>query len=208
MRRAGLMLLLALGVMATSAEAVTIRLIGLGPGRAEIVVDGLAVRSLRPGQKSPEGVELLETARDGAVFRVDGARLRLALGESNRPAVSLRADERGQFLARIVINGRATVALVDTGASAVALSATEARRLGIAYLDRPRVPVRTAGGTVAGYPVTLASVALGGIVLSDVEAVVSELADSPPVSLLGMSFLGRVDWLRSGDTLILRPRDH
>lgn len=197
---------LAMGLAGAAEGAATIRLIGLGPGRAEIVVDGASVRSLRPGQRSPEGIELVEAGRDAALFAVDGAQLRLRLGESNEPAVVLRADARGHFFASVVIDGRETQALVDTGATSLALNAAEARRLGIVIGRGRRVAVHTAAGTVAGHLVRLGVVRLGGIALSDVEAVVHDSADEPPVSLLGMSFLGRLDWQRSGDTLTLRRR--
>lgn len=198
---------LAFVLAASPVHATEVRVIGLGAGVAEIVVNGSQVRSLRRGQRTPEGVELVELSRDAALFSIDGARTRLAIGDTNRPAVILHADRQGHFIAPVHINGRAGQALVDTGASSMAFSAGEARRLGLAYQDGQRVRVQTAGGMVVGYRIALASVQLGNILVTDVEAVVTENTDGPQFCLLGLSFLNRLEWQRSGDTLVLRKQN-
>jgi len=81
--------------------------------------------------------------------------------------------------------------LVDTGASSVALSAEDASRLGLApaRLDYSR-PVYTAQGETKAAAVTLSHLEVGGVELGQVNALV--LKEGPQVSLLGMSFLGRL----------------
>jgi len=80
--------------------------------------------------------------------------------------------------------------LVDTGATLVALPASEAKRLGINYLQGQRGQVQTANGVAVAYRVKLDSVRIGDIEVNNVDAVVSE-NDAMGVTLLGMSFLNR-----------------
>jgi aspartyl protease family protein len=136
---------------------------------------------------------------------------RVADGESDAgdhaPAgrrIALRADGRGHFLANAVVNGRSIDVIVDTGATAVALSESTARRLGVfvprsAYTRR----ISTANGVVMAAAVTLQEVRVGGISVRGVEAVVVP-GDALPVSLLGMSFLTRLSKFElAGDQLVL-----
>lgn len=118
--------------------------------------------------------------------------------------VALQADGRGHFIVDAVINGRTVRMMADTGASAVALTATDARRVGI----EPRsltfdIPIQTANGSVHVAGVMLKRVDVGGIVFDDVEAMVAS-DEALGSSLLGMTFLGRLGSVNlSGDTLEL-----
>lgn len=188
---------------AWNAAATTVEVISLGPRGAELIVDGQAVRSLRVGQTSPEGVELVSVDTDRAALNIDGRRHEMRLGEINHPSVVLRADAQGHFFAAVQINGRTTRMLVDTGASSVGLSAEEAGRLGIAYRLGREVRLQTASGPVSGYAVMLDAVPVEGIALSGVEAVVLPAPGALSVGVLGMSFLRRVQMIRAGDTLTL-----
>ncbi len=101
--------------------------------------------------------------------------------------------------------GRARVHfLVDTGASTVALTADDARNLGL--LPEQLIynrPVFTAQGQVRAAPVTLSRIEVGGVVVREVKALV--LKDGPRTSLLGMSYLGRLSRIEATpDALILR----
>jgi len=93
--------------------------------------------------------------------------------------------------------GRADVRfLVDTGASTVALTATDAARLGfkpdqLIYSS----PVFTAEGEIRAAPVMLSRLSVDGAMVREVRALV--LQDGPRnarprTSLLGMSYLGRL----------------
>lgn len=102
------------------------------------------------------------------------------------------ADASGHYVADARINGRAVTAMIDTGASVVALSDGTARRLGIfplrsAYTE----PVATANGVVSAAPVTLSDIRIGAVTVRNVEALVLP-AEVLEVDLLGMSFLGRL----------------
>jgi len=110
----------------------------------------------------------------------------------------------GHYWAEASVNGSRVKFLVDTGATAVALTLADAQRLGI----RPDslnydASVTTANGKTRAAVVTLASVAVGGARIDNVDALVIEAGlDS---SLLGMSYLGRLSRFEATpQALILR----
>ena len=107
-------------------------------------------------------------------------------------AVHIRKRSDGHFMVKTEANGISLSMLVDTGASTVVLKPADAQRLGI-DVDRLRyaVPVQTANGTTYAASVRLRNLAVGNIVLDDVDALVAKpgaLKDN----LLGMSFLSRL----------------
>jgi len=80
----------------------------------------------------------------------------------------------------------------------VALSGEDARAAGLEWNDADLVPVgRGASGDVFGVPLRLSRIELGGIEARDVEAVI--VPYGLDVSLLGQSFLGRVNGVRIED---------
>lgn len=106
--------------------------------------------------------------------------------------IELAADRRGHFTADFRLNGRPVSAMVDTGATLVAINASTARRIGIAL--RPadfRYKVETANGPTKAASATINSLQIGRIALDNVQAVV--LQDKAlNGTLIGMSFLGRL----------------
>ncbi|MNC37693.1 hypothetical protein D3C75_862640 [compost metagenome] len=108
----------------------------------------------------------------GALRWMDGA------GEAQAaiaaPSVVRSAD--GHYWAEAVVDGRPMRMLVDTGASVGAHDFTRT--------------LNTASGPVKAAPVVLPSLAVAGVRLTAVEALVVD-ADMP-ASLLGMSYLGRL----------------
>lgn len=124
-------------------------------------------------------------------------------GAASAAAVRRAAD--GHFWAEAQVNGARVRFLVDTGASTVALTRADARRAGLDpdSLNYTR-QVMTAGGLSYGAPVRLDRVSIGGVRLDEVDAIVIENEDLP-ISLLGMSFLGRLSrYEATQDSLILR----
>lgn len=115
-------------------------------------------------------------------------------------SVVLQRNRSGHYVASGTLNGEPVVFLVDTGATDVALPAEVARRLGI----QGGAPVvsRTANGTTTGWATRLDSVAIGGLVLRNVRALILPNMPGQEV-LLGMSFLKRLELVQSGDTLTL-----
>lgn len=203
MRLVRLLFLAVLASGSVDAHAVWARLVALAPHRAEFQVNEGPIRVLRPGQTSPEGIRLVTAKADHAEVEANGVLYRLTLGQRIQPMLELRADRGGHYVTEIAINGRPTRAVVDTGATTVALSRGEAERLGLAYRQGRVIRTRTAGGDRDAYLITLNSLQAGSILRRDVDAIVSTLPDSPPVTLLGMSFLRRVDMRSEGNRLLL-----
>ncbi len=112
--------------------------------------------------------------------------------------------QNGHFFAEAEVEGKKVMFMVDTGASVIALSRDDARRLGITPSERDfNQLVSTANGTTRGAPVTLDSVAIGPIDLRYVDAMVVE--GDMQGSLLGMSFLNRLSGYQvTGDRLVFR----
>jgi aspartyl protease family protein len=200
-----LLVLPALLVASMAAQAQSVMVMSLGEGRVQLLVNGSVVRELRAGQASPEGIRLLSADRTRATLVVDGKELVLGLGGSTVATAELHADARGHFMTLAYINGVPTQAVVDTGATLVALSRDEARRIGVGDTDGRRVRISTAGGPRTGSLVTLARVRVGGVALQDVEAIVLDDSDLA-ITLIGMSFLNGVDMRRAGNTLTLSRR--
>jgi len=190
-----------------------VRVMALFADKAMLQIDGRQ-QLLKAGQRSPEGVLLVSANAREAVLEIDGRRETYGLGSqiggtfAQRQAVEVRiwADSRGGYRTTGSINGRMTEMLVDTGATSVAMSEIEARRLGIPYrVEGEPSGVRTASGFARAWSVTLDRVQVGEITLQRVEAVVIE-GSNPAQVLLGMSFLGRVKIEQQGTVMVLQSR--
>jgi len=187
-----------------------VNVIGLFGGKAMVSIDGGKQRMLSVGQTTPEGVRLISADSNSATFEIGGKRQTLSLGQriytefksSGKPTATLAADVRGHFFTMGSINGGSTRFMVDTGASMISMSSTEAKRLGVSYLGGERGYTSTANGVVPVYRVLLDSVKVGDIVLNQVEGTVIE-GDTLGVTLLGMSFLKRLEMRREGETMTL-----
>lgn len=112
-----------------------------------------------------------------------------AIVGSEGGTASFRRGMDGHFLVAASVNGTSMPLMFDTGASAVVLSWSDARRAGI-DVDSLRfsMPVTTANGTGRAAVVTLDRIEIGGIVRNRVPAFVAERG-ALDGSLLGMTFL-------------------
>jgi aspartyl protease family protein len=109
--------------------------------------------------------------------------------ERGSGAVAKGAD--GHFWADAEVNGKPVHFLVDTGATAVALTPEDAERLGFNAKDlKYGYDITTASGGARAAAITLGSVSINGARLDNVQALV--VSDGLDVSLLGMSYLGRL----------------
>jgi len=204
---------LAAALRAAPARALDLDVVGLFPGKAVVVIDGGAPRTLSVGQKTAEGVRLLRADSASAEFELEGRRQVLGLGRgrygggpaSAGATATLYADTSGHFVSEGSINGSTVRFLVDTGATTVALSSREAARIGLEYRRGERILMSTANGVVNAFSTRLDSVRVGGIELHNVEAVVHEGAH-PAIVLIGMSFLNQVDMKRDGGLMTLTRR--
>jgi aspartyl protease family protein len=163
--------LLALNLAGTKAQSVALS--GVAGNKALVTIDGFAPRFLSPGQ-SHQGVMLLGTQGASAAVEVNGQKQTLQVGEApvnvgrgaapttGATRIVLTADARGHFLPSGQINGRAVQFMVDTGASQVVMSESDARRINLLFEQGQPVRVSTANGTATGYRVMLSRVRLGG----------------------------------------------
>lgn len=119
--------------------------------------------------------------------------------------VTLQRNSDRHFYAEAKVNGQPVRFLVDTGASEIALSENDARKVGIAVDPQKYEYIgQGASGMVRGQYVELNKVDLGGIQQNSAKAVVVQGAD---VSLLGQPFLENVDEIviRKGE-MVLREQ--
>ncbi|MBN9079315.1 MAG: hypothetical protein BGN87_01630 [Rhizobiales bacterium 65-79] len=121
---------------------------------------------------------------------------RLALAEEEPVLlgrkVRLSADRRGHFAADFKLNGRTEPAMIDTGATLVAINASTARRIGIVLTPADfHYQVGTANGKTTAAAATIDAIQIGKIYVEKVPALV--LQDSAlNGTLVGMSFLKRL----------------
>lgn len=104
----------------------------------------------------------------------------------------LDSASNGHYITKADINNHGIEVLVDTGASAVALSYEDAEKVGL----RPGtltfdVPVNTANGVGKAAHVVLRKVEIDNVRVSDVEGLVLQKG-ALNGTLLGMSFLSRL----------------
>jgi aspartyl protease family protein len=208
-----LFFLLATGV----ALAADISVMALTSGKAVVSINGGKTRAMTVGQVV-EGVKLVSATSESATFEVAGKRQTLVPGQSGVYAggapsgdrgggsAIFTADSRGHFIVNGQVNDINLRFMVDTGASMIALTKEDASRVGVNHLEGTRRRVQTANGLMLVYQVKLAKVRVGDITLTNVEAVVVAEEGKLAVSLLGMSFLNRMDMRREGDTLTLIRR--
>lgn len=111
----------------------------------------------------------------------------------------------GHFYVDAKINGASIRFLVDTGASAIALSKKDAAKANIDISNEKfEVVGQGASGIVRGVRLDIEKVELGRIVEEDIEAAVIEGSD---VSLLGAPFLRKIDEIViRGDKMEFRDR--
>jgi aspartyl protease family protein len=206
-------LALAFALLAGTAGAQTVTLQGMLGNKALLIVDGAAPKAVGPGE-THKGVKVLSTMGDQAVLEIAGRQQTLRVGDApasvggSGPArgnrIVLTAGSGDHFVTQGAINGHAVSFMVDTGATTVAMSVSDADRLGIAYRKGQLARSSTANGVVAAYMVKLASVRIGDVEVYDVDAAV--LPVSMPHVLLGNSFLTRFQMTRMNNQLVLERR--
>lgn len=161
------------------------------PQAFDKILDGNAQQE-RDAKTVLAAAEVAPQARESGADIASGRRVRL------------EADDRGHFLAEFRLNGRAVPAMVDTGASVVAINRSTARRIGISLASGDfTVPVDTANGRTSAASATIGRLEIGRIELRDIPALVLE-DDALSGTLIGMSFLGRLKRLQvENGTLVL-----
>ncbi len=215
-RASGLALLLAaLALLPGAARAQSVALAGMLGGKALLVVNGSAPKTVAAGE-THQGVKVISTSADQAVIEQSGKRQTLRIGEApvsmggsgaaagRGTRIVIAESGGGHFMTDGQINGRAVQFMVDTGATSIAMSVSDAERAGIAYKNGQPVHMSTANGITQGYRITLSSVRVGDVEVFDVMAVV--IPQPMPFLLLGNSFLSRFQMKRENNLLTLDKR--
>lgn len=120
--------LILLTIPLTVSAVNDIQVMGLYRGKAVLSVDGKR-RVLARGERSPEGVTLIDSNSNQAVLEMKGRRSTHVLGsristaftERQSKRVSIYRDSRGTYTTIGSINGMPVNFLVDTGATAIAM---------------------------------------------------------------------------------------
>ena len=104
------------------------------------------------------------------------------------------------------MNGYPVNFLVDTGASSIAMSSEQAKRLGINYkLNGKPTWVSTASGVEKAVTVNIDKVTISGVTIRSVEGLVIE-GSEPSTPLLGMSYLNRFKIINDGNLMRLKRK--
>jgi aspartyl protease family protein len=115
--------------------------------------------------------------------------------------VNLKRNRQGHYVVTGAINNRPVELLLDTGATDVVVPGALADKL---QLRRGRAGrAMTANGSVTIYETNIDQLSIGEIQLFNVRASINP-SMAPPAVLLGMSALGQVEFLQSGESLTLR----
>lgn len=112
------------------------------------------------------------------------------------------AERHGHFFAPIVINGQRARGMIDTGASAVAMSEEAAKKFGILKNGGKTGISSTANGTISTTHVIVPQIEVAGIKVRNVPVSIGITGDI----LIGMSFLRQVNVSMSSGTLTLAKR--
>lgn len=194
------------------SETLNIVVVGLFSDKAVLKINN-EQRLLKVGTVSPEGVRLISSTSMSATLEVAGVQKKYFLGSHvgghyaaavEQPVVSIW-PVNGMYLITGSVNGYSVDFLVDTGASAIALNAATAQRLGVNYLKAPVGMVKTASGIEKAYQVNLDLVQVGEIKLHNVEALVLD-GPEPERALLGMTFLGELEMIRTDQRMDLKKK--
>ncbi len=202
-------------LLAPAVWGQTVAINGTLGDKALLIVDGGFPKSVAVGA-THMGVKVVSMQGDSVVVEIAGKRMTMRVGDAPASVgsnaglaaggsrVVLTAGPGGHFTSEGQINGRIVRFMVDTGASAVALSISEAERIGLKYKNGDRVQMNTANGVVPGWRMTLDSVRLGDVSIGGVDAVITPA--SMPYVLLGNSFLNRFQMNRTNDQMVLERR--
>jgi aspartyl protease family protein len=119
--------------------------------------------------------------------------------------VEITRGGQGNFAVAAHLNSARISMVLDTGASSVVLTQDAAKAAGLPVeVLTYTVPIETANGRTRAAPVTLNSIAVGGIVERSVPALIAQPGQLR-TNLLGMTFLNRLEsWEVRGDKLVMR----
>lgn len=200
-----------------SAQAVNVIVMAIFGDKVILKVDG-ARHKLQVGDKTAEGIRLVEVDYDTVILNINNIESKHKLGgnvsfgnqasdkrKGQKDAIAKIWPQNDMYITQGSINNFSIEFMVDTGATWVAMSETVARRLGINYYRGKAGYAGTASGVAAIYKVNLNRVKVGNIELRNVPAAVISGYRSHQV-LLGNSFLKKCEMTRTKQVMILRKK--
>ena len=204
-------LFLALVLIASTADATDVRVIGLFTNKALLQINGQ--QKLLTKGESFDGVTLESASGRGAVVLIDGESKKLGLNQSiqgnfkqpDRTVSKIFPDFQGMYFITGKVNGQPMRFLVDTGATYVTMSGQNATRIGIDFRKGSRGYAQTAAATVPVWRIMLDSVSIGDINVPNVQATVIE-GSQPSDALLGNSFLKHTRIQRIGRAMEIEQK--
>ncbi len=195
----------------TAALGQEVGLAGLMSSKAMLMINGSEPRTVAIGQ-TLDGVRLVSIQGDQAIVEIGGKKRPLRVGQhaigtptgDGSGTIRMMADAQGHFFTTGTVNGTSVRFMVDTGATSIALSPSDARRIGLDLNRGQKGLVGTANGNTVAIKMTLDTVRIADVTLHNVEAVV--IQTEMPAALLGMSFLNRMEMQRDGGIMTLKKR--
>jgi len=189
-----------------------LKIIGLFQGVAIVKIDGKQV-TLREGQSSNTGIQLISANSSEALFLINGIQKKYNLSdtsnyqpvEKTKEMLILSPDQHGRYRTHGEVNDKKVTFIIDTGATHIALNSTKAKALNIDYLKGKPIKVETAAGIIPAYSVILDSVKVGDIIQKHIPALVL-VGQQPKQILLGMTFLKALDIKQKGSLLYLEEK--
>jgi len=201
----------------SSAYAVDIIVMAIFGDTVILKVDGTR-HKLKVGDKTSEGIHLVEVDYDTVILNINNAKSKHKLGghvsfghqgsdkaKDQKDAIAKIWPQNDMYITHGSINNFSIEFMVDTGATWVAMSETVAKRLGINYYRGKAGYAGTASGVAAIYKVNLDKVKVGDIELRNVPAAVISGYGSHQV-LLGNSFLKKCEMTRTKQVMILKKK--
>lgn len=167
-----------------------------------VLAAGAGLGLLLPQDRGPAALAASPPAADdtaAAVSRPASTPQRGGWGGETR----LSPGPGGHFHTSALVNGQPVEFIVDTGATAIALTIDDARRIGIPVNQSSfQVVGSGASGPVRGQLITLNSVSVDG---KEVRTVRGAVLEGLGVSLLGQAYLSRISEVKmSNGEMILR----
>ncbi|MDP3540557.1 MAG: TIGR02281 family clan AA aspartic protease [Azonexus sp.] len=205
-------LVFSLSLFSGAAIAQDVGLAGVMGSKAMLMINGAEPQAVRIGE-SLDGVKVVSIQGDQVIVEFAGKKRPLRVGQhaigSANPGdgsgkIIMTADMQGHFYTTGNVNGTSVRFLVDTGATSIALGASDARRIGVDTSRGQQGFTETANGRTLVSRVKLDAVRVGDITLNNVDAIV--MGHDMPIALLGMSFLNRMEMKRDGSTMTLKKR--
>lgn len=203
--------------VAISSQTLDVIVMAIFGDMVILKVDGTR-HKLKVGDKTPQGITLLEVDYDTVVLKVNNKKSSHKLG--GQVSFGNRGNDKSKtiknpiakiwprndmYVTQGAINDFSVQFMVDTGATWIAMSETVAKRLGINYYRGKAGYAGTASGVAPIYKITLDKVKVGDIELRNVPAAVISGYGSHQV-LLGNSFLKRCEITRTKQVMILKKK--